>query len=75
LGRRPGVKSALGISPETTDFVTEVAASNMLEIHRAIAAARGKEGAAFANHLRGDHTKTPSQCKPLQQSMLQSFNG
>jgi len=92
IGEKTGVNSALGITPKTTDFVAEVAASDMFEIHRAnLPWQRQKRVEAFANQLVGDHTKTSSQGKPLdqeanasipppdrssaQQSMLQKLQG
>jgi hypothetical protein len=49
-----GVKSALGITPETMDFVTEVAASDMFEIHRAnVPWQRRTEGCSFRQSPAG----------------------
>jgi hypothetical protein len=55
----------LGITPETTDFVTEVAASDMFEIHRAnVPWQKRTEGCGFRQSTGGD-TLEPG--KPLHQ--------
>jgi len=53
-GEKTGVKSALGISPSTADFVKEVAISDMFEIE--------------SNKLVIDHTKTKTELKGLVRS-------
>ena len=35
IGEKTGVNSALGVTAKTTDFVAEVAASDVFEVHRA----------------------------------------
>ena len=46
-------KSTLAITPEITDFVTEVAVSNMLEIHRAFCRGKRKGGCSFRQSPAG----------------------
>jgi putative membrane protein len=67
VGEKTGVNSALGISPTTTDFVKEVAMSDMLEIESSkIAQQRGSADIkAFADQMVADHTKTSTELKGL----------
>jgi putative membrane protein len=67
LGEKTGVNSALGISPSTQDFVTQVAVSDLFEINSAkLAQARGNAAEKkFAEQMITEHTKTSSELKRL----------
>src|SRR6202000_3550798 len=67
VGEKPGINSALDISPTTADFVKEAATSDMLEIAAArIAEQRGDaDDKKFAAQMITDHTKTSSELKGL----------
>jgi putative membrane protein len=67
VGEKTGVNSALGISPTTTDFVKEVAMSDMLEIESSkLAQQRGPADIkTFADQMIADHTKTSSELKHM----------
>jgi hypothetical protein len=60
------VKSALAITPNTTDFVAEVAASGRFERSSILAVAKTK-GGCIRQSTGGRPTKTSSQGKPLDQ--------
>jgi len=66
-GEKTGVNSALGISPSTTDFVKEVAISDMFEIEsNKLAQAKGNAPEkTFASQMVTDHTKTSTELKGL----------
>ena len=66
-GEKTGVNSALGISPSTTDFVKEVAISDMFEIEsNKLAQAKGNATEkTFASQMVTDHTKTSTELKGL----------
>jgi putative membrane protein len=66
-GEKTGVNSALGISPATTDFVKEVAISDMFEIESSkLAQAKGNASEkTFASQMVTDHTKTSTELKGL----------
>jgi putative membrane protein len=66
---RTGVNSALGVSPSTTDFVKEVAISDMFEIESSKLAQQkgGAPAKSFADHMVMDHTKTSAELKSLVQ--------
>ena len=67
ITEKTGVNSALGITPTTQDFVTEVANSDMLEIQSSQLAATksdNKDG-TFAKHMIKDHTATSEKVKEL----------
>ena len=63
LGEKTGVNAALGVAPTTTDFVQEVASSDMFEIQSSKLAADRLDGPGkdFANDMIRDHTKTSDQ--------------
>ena len=64
---KTGVNSALGVSPNTADFVKEVAVSDMFEI-QSNKLAQDKGNAAeksFASQMVADHTKTSTELKGL----------
>jgi putative membrane protein len=67
IGEKTGVNSALGISPSTQDFVTQVAVSDMFEIQSSQLAVQRTEGPtkAFAEQMVKDHTKTSDELKAL----------
>jgi putative membrane protein len=67
LGEKTGINSALGISPTTQDFATQVAISDMFEIASSkLAQAQGNEAEKkFAEQMITDHTKTSSELKRL----------
>jgi putative membrane protein len=62
-----GVNSTLGLSPATSDFIKEVAMSDMTEIAAAkIGQERGTaEDKTFAAQMISDHTKTSAELKDL----------
>src|SRR5437868_13208338 len=67
VGEKTGINSALGVSPSTSDFVKEVAISDMFEIE-ASKLAQQKGNAAektFASQMVTDHTKTSTELKGL----------
>lgn len=66
-GEKSGVNSALGVTPKTADFVTEVAQSDMFEIQSSKLAATKTKGdvQAFAKQMVTDHTKTTTELKGL----------
>ena len=70
-GERSGVNSTFALAPKTSDFVTEVAQSDMFEIESSKLAASKAQGdvKAFANQMVTDHTKTTSELKPLAQAV------
>ena len=64
---KTGVNSALGVSPNTADFVKEVAVSDMFEL-QSNKLAQDKGNAAeksFASQMVADHTKTSTELKGL----------
>jgi putative membrane protein len=68
ITEKTGVNSALGISPSTPDFVTQVAISDMFEIQSSqLAAERATDEATktFARQMVADHEKTTSELKGL----------
>lgn len=67
IGEKTGVNSALGVSPSTQDFVTQVAISDMFEIQSNQLAERNGNAAeqAFAKQMITDHTKTSTELKSL----------
>lgn len=69
-GEKTGVNSTLGITPKTTDFVTEAAQSDMFEIQAGKLAAGRTTGdvQSFANQMVTDHSKTTEELKGLVQS-------
>jgi putative membrane protein len=69
VGEKTGVKSALGISPSTADFVKQVAVSDMFEIESSeLAAVRADQATkTFAQQMVKDHTKTSTELKSLAQ--------
>jgi putative membrane protein len=91
VGEKTGVNSALAITPKTTDFVAEVAASDMFELDRAnLPWQRRKEGGAFAINwwattrrhrarasrlTRRQTRRFPPDMSSAQQSMLQKLQG
>jgi putative membrane protein len=66
-GEKTGVNSTLGISPTTTDFVKEVAISDMFEIEsNKLAQDKGNASEkTFASQMVTDHTKTSTELKGL----------
>ena len=66
-GEKTGVNSALGISPSTTDFVKEVALSDMFEIEsNKLAQTKGNAPEkTFASQMVTDHTKTSTELKGM----------
>ncbi|MEK9279045.1 MULTISPECIES: DUF4142 domain-containing protein [unclassified Bradyrhizobium] len=67
LGEKTGVNSALGVAPTTTDFVNEVAISDVFEIESSkLAEQKGNaQEKSFAQQMVTDHTKTSSELKGL----------
>jgi putative membrane protein len=67
VGEKTGVNSALGISPATTDFIKEVANSDMFEIQSSqLAQERGNASEkTFASQMVKDHTKTSEDLKSM----------
>jgi putative membrane protein len=67
VGEKTGVNSTLGIAPTTSDFVKEVAISDMFEIQSSMLA-QDKGNApekSFASQMITDHTKTSTELKGL----------
>jgi putative membrane protein len=66
-GEKTGVNSVLGVTPKTTDFVGEVAKSDMFEIQSSKLATSKTQGdvQSFANQMVEDHTKTTDQLRGL----------
>ena len=66
-GEKTGVNSVLGVTPKTSDFVTEVAESDMTEIAAAkIALQKGDaEEKQFADQMVRDHSQTSEELKGL----------
>ena len=66
-GEKTGVNSVLGVAPKTSDFVTEVAESDMTEIAAAkIALQKGDaEEKQFADEMVRDHSQTSEELKGL----------
>ena len=66
-GEKTGVNSVLGVAPKTSDFVTEVAESDMTEIAAAkIALQKGDaEEKQFADQMVRDHSQTSEELKGL----------
>jgi putative membrane protein len=67
VGEKTGVNSTLGIAPTTSDFVKEVAISDMFEIQSSTLA-QDKGNApekSFASQMITDHTKTSTELKGL----------
>ncbi|MBI3699024.1 MAG: DUF4142 domain-containing protein [Afipia sp.] len=64
---KTGVNSALGVSPSTQDFVTEVATSDMTEIAAGkIAQERGNVAEKkFGAQMVADHTRTSEEVKAM----------
>jgi len=62
-----GVNSALGVAPNSQDFVTEAATSDIVEITASqIALQKGNDKEkAFAQQMVTDHTKTSTELKSL----------
>jgi len=67
ISEKTGVNSALGITPTTQDFVTEVANSDMLEIQSSqlVATKSDDKDKTFAEHMIKDHTATSDKMKEL----------
>jgi len=67
VGEKTGVNSVLGVSPSTTDFVQQVAISDMFEIEsNKLGQQKGNaEQKAFATQMVADHTKTSTELKGL----------
>jgi putative membrane protein len=67
VGEKTGVNSVLGISPSTSDFVEQVALSDMFEIEsNKLGQERGTAAQkAFAAQMVADHTKTSTELKGL----------
>jgi putative membrane protein len=74
VGEKTGVNSALGITPNTGDFIKEAATSDMLEIAAAkLAQQKGDaDEKKFAEQMITDHTKTSSELKGLVPSDMTS---
>ena len=66
-GEKTGINTTLGITPNTQDFVTEAANSDMLEIasSKLVAAKADTKDKAFADQMIADHTKTSAELKAL----------
>ncbi len=67
VGGKTGVNSTLGISPTTTDFVKQVAISDMFEIQSNKLGQEKGTGPdkTFAAQMVSDHTKTSAELKAL----------
>ena len=67
VGEKTGVNSMLGVSPSTSDFVKEVAISDMFEIESSKLAQQKGNAAekSFASQMVTDHTKTSTELKGL----------
>jgi putative membrane protein len=70
MGEKTGFNSALGISPNTQDFVSSAANSDMLEIAAArIAQDNGNpDEKKFAEQMIADHGKTTNDIKAMVES-------
>jgi putative membrane protein len=70
IGEKTGFNSALGISPNTQDFVSAAANSDMLEIATAtIAQENGNpDEKKFAEQMNTDHTKTTNDIRAMVES-------
>ena len=70
IGEKTGFNSALGISPNTQDFVSAAANSDMLEIATArIAQENGNpDEKKFAEQMITDHTQTTNDIKTMVES-------
>lgn len=62
-----GVNSALGVAPETADFILEASASDVYEIESSkLALQKGDDATkAFAQQMIADHEKTTAELKAL----------
>src|SRR5436305_1875752 len=67
VGEKTGVNSMLGVSPSTTDFVKQVALSDMFEIEASkLAQQKGNAaGKTFASQMVTDRSKTSTELKGL----------
>jgi putative membrane protein len=67
VAEKTGINSALGISPSTADFVTQVAVSDMFEIaSNKLAEEKGNAAEkSFATMMVSDHNKTSTELKEL----------
>lgn len=68
VGERTGVNAALGISPNTQDFIMQAAMSDLFEIESSrLAVERAPDAATktFAQQMITDHTNTTRQLKEL----------
>jgi putative membrane protein len=67
LGEKTGANSAIGVSPKTSDFVTEAATTDMLEIAEGkVAQQQGTDAVKpFADKMITDHTETTNAMKAL----------
>jgi putative membrane protein len=67
MSEKMGVNSALGVSPSTSDFVSEAAVSDMFEIQSSeLAMARSDDATkSFAQQMINDHQKTTSDIKGM----------
>jgi len=65
-----GVNSALGVSPSTSDFVTEAATGELFEIRSSELALKQGDAATknFATRMITDHQETSSELKTLVQT-------
>lgn len=65
-----GVNSALGVSPSTSDFVTEAATGDLFEIRSSEMALKKGDAATrhFAKRMITDHQKVSSELKGLLQT-------
>jgi putative membrane protein len=67
MGERTGVNSALGVTPQTEDFVKQVAIGNMFEIESSKLAQQRAAAPVktFAAQMVTDHGKTTTELKSL----------
>ncbi|MCP1838128.1 putative outer membrane protein [Bradyrhizobium sp. USDA 4524] len=67
VSEKTGVNSVLGVSPSTSDFVKQVAISDMFEIESSKLAQQKGNAAekTFASQMVTDHTKTSIELKGL----------
>jgi putative membrane protein len=67
VGEKTGVNSALGVAPSTTDFVQQVAISDMFELEsNRLGEQKGNAAEkAFAKQMVADHTKTSNELKGM----------
>ena len=67
VAEKTGVNSALGVAPATTDFVQQVAISDMFEIQSSkLAEEKGNAAEkSFAKQMIADHTKTSTELKSM----------